>query len=98
LKKTNYVIENQEEGTVTIGGNFTIDGMVMHKDDDFAKCSKCGEMGIYYDLYDSFFCPYCNFWLDSKCPSYLYCQYCSKRPEYPIPNHEINRSEDTSTT
>ncbi|MFN7253482.1 MAG: hypothetical protein ACK4M9_22315 [Anaerobacillus sp.] len=30
-------------------------------------CSNCGTNQIYYDTFDSYFCPKCNYWIEKKC-------------------------------
>lgn len=48
-------------------------------------CSKCKFHLVYYEDYDTYFCPKCNRWSESKCsdPS---CKYCPTRPKSPIRN------------
>jgi len=50
---------------------------------DEEKCTKCGNLRIYSDDYDAYFCAHCNIWLETKC-SDLFCEYCKKRPKNPI--------------
>jgi len=46
-------------------------------------CPKCNFNLVYYDDFDTYFCPKCNSWSESKCsdPS---CKYCTNRPEKPL--------------
>lgn len=46
-------------------------------------CSTCKFNLVYYDNFDTYFCPKCNSWIESKCsdPS---CKYCPNRPEKPL--------------
>ncbi len=71
------IIENEEKGNVQIDGKIIL-GFI-----DEEKCKKCGNPRIYYDDYDSFFCAYCNVWLESKCGD-PFCSYCKNKPKKPI--------------
>ncbi|MBM3133594.1 MAG: hypothetical protein FJZ95_11280 [Chloroflexi bacterium] len=53
--------------------------------DESKPCPNCGHAEVYYDLYDSYFCPACNQWLESKCSDPC-CSYCKQRPERPLFN------------
>lgn len=46
-------------------------------------CSVCKFNLVYYDAFDTYFCPKCNNWTESKCvePN---CKCCSNRPEKPL--------------
>ena len=46
-------------------------------------CSKCKFNLVYYDDFDAWFCPKCNYWIQSKC-SDPDCKYCANRPETPL--------------
>ena len=46
-------------------------------------CSKCDFHLIYYDDFDTYFCPECNSWMESACSDST-CRYCSNRPETPL--------------
>lgn len=48
-------------------------------------CSRCKFTLVYYEEFDSYFCPKCNSWTESNCsdPS---CKYCPNRPQMPLPN------------
>lgn len=48
-------------------------------------CSQCKSNLVYYDKFDTYFCPNCNSWTESKC-SDPQCKYCPSRPEYPLPS------------
>lgn len=43
----------------------------------------CGEIGSYYEEYDSYFCKTGNVWLEPTCSEEL-CKYCNHRPTKPI--------------
>lgn len=70
--------ENEEKGTIIIG-NQEIEGFI----DDSKICLKCSQNQIYYDDYDSFFCPNCNIWLESACSDPT-CEFCRTRPKNPL--------------
>ncbi|SES44419.1 hypothetical protein [Psychrobacillus sp. OK032] len=46
-------------------------------------CPKCKFNFVYYDDFDTYFCPKCNSWIESKC-SDPNCKYCPNRPEKPL--------------
>lgn len=73
--------EDEEQGTVKIGET-VIDGFI----DKENLCEKCGGFSVFYAIYDAYFCPSCNDWLESKCgdPS---CLYCSNRSDKPLPTY-----------
>lgn len=67
-----------------------VDGKVRIDDFEFygqiqqAKyCSTCKFNLVYYDDFDTYFCPRCNRWIESKCSDPT-CNYCSTRPEKPL--------------
>lgn len=60
-------------------GNYELQGFVSDE-----KCTKCGQNKVYYDKYDTLFCPDCNVWLESRC-SDPNCENCSTRPDKPLP-------------
>jgi len=70
--------ELRDKGIVIID-NHRIRGFL---DVDGRKCD-CGTILVYYDKYDTYFCPKCNKWTESKCndPS---CDYCKNRPKMPL--------------
>jgi len=70
--------EDKIKGTVFIGKH-EFEGFI----DDSETCPKCSENRIYYDDYDSFFCPQCNVWLESAC-SEPNCEFCFARPKIPL--------------
>ena len=47
------------------------------------KCPECGNLKFYYELYDAFFCAYCNEWLEN--PSEDWTGKKHKAPEKPLP-------------
>ncbi len=71
------VIENKETGRIIIG-ECEIEGFIDEK-----LCPICSQNKVYYDDYDSFFCPQCNIWFDSKCGD-LTCDFCRNRPDKPF--------------
>lgn len=61
-----------------------IDGFEIYGHVDQGKsCSKCKFHLVYYEKYDSYFCPNCNSWTESKC-SDPDCEYCQHRPIKPL--------------
>jgi hypothetical protein len=83
MDDSEFIVENIDNGTVTIDGVVTIDGQVMDIED--SKCHKCNSEVIYYDDFDSYFCAYCNLWLEKRCGDNN-CRYCNSRPDKPLPN------------
>lgn len=39
----------------------------------------------YSEEYDAYYCETCNKWLEDTCGDDS-CEYCTKRPEYPVTN------------
>ena len=70
--------ENEEKETIIMGDQ-EIKGFL----DDDKYCLECSGTRIYYENYDSFFCPQCNVWLESVC-SDLTCDFCRSRPTKPL--------------
>lgn len=68
------------DGKVIIGG-FEFYGQIQHNN----FCSQCKSNLIYYDKFDTYFCPKCNSWTESKCSDPHY-EYCPNRPKYPLPS------------
>lgn len=64
-------------------GKVMIDDFEFYGEIKQDKCSKCNYNLVYYDDFDSYFCPNCNSWTESKCsdPS---CKYCPIRPDNPL--------------
>ena len=54
------------------------------------KCKKCDSKLEYDNKYDSYYCPVCNEWTESKCNSEG-CWYCSARPGTPL-RHPLRSS------
>ena len=71
------IIETDE--TVVING-YEIEGHIDYE----LVCASCGCERIFHEMYDSFFCPRCNEWLEVTC-EYPDCSYCAKRPKRPLP-------------
>ncbi|MEQ8153273.1 MAG: hypothetical protein ABRQ25_00020 [Clostridiaceae bacterium] len=72
------IIENDDKCNLIINGK-EIDGFIFHE----KKCKKCNNSWIYYEKYDTFFCAYCNEWIEKKCgdPD---CDFCKDRPDTPL--------------
>lgn len=70
----------EKDGQVIIDG-FELYGQI--EQNNF--CSQCKSNLVYYDKFDTYFCPKCNSWTESKC-SDPQCKYCPSRPEYPLPS------------
>lgn len=64
-------------------GKVMIDDFEFYGEIKHDKCSKCNYNLVYYDDFDSYFCPNCNSWTESKCSDPT-CKYCSNRPETPL--------------
>ncbi|MGY3188992.1 hypothetical protein [Lysinibacillus sp. TE18511] len=64
-------------------GKVMIDDFEFYGEIKQEKCSKCKFNLVYYDDFDSYFCPKCNSWIESKCSDPT-CKYCSNRPETPL--------------
>ncbi|KAB2929775.1 MAG: hypothetical protein F9K24_18610 [Leptonema illini] len=71
------MIINETDGKVKIN-DFVLEGFISD-----TTCKQCGKFEIYFDDYDSFFCPYCNAWTEESCQD-PFCKYCSNRPGKPI--------------
>ena len=70
----------EKDGQVIIDG-FELYGQI--EQNNFS--SQCKSNSVYYDKFDTYFCPKCNSWTESKC-SDPHCTYCPSRPEYPLPS------------
>lgn len=70
--------EDKKRGIVILCGKWRIGGQIMEK-----ICEVCGYPIVYFDKYDSEFCPNCNEWLTSGCDD-PECCYCAKRPTTPF--------------
>jgi hypothetical protein len=60
-----------------------IDGFRFEGWIDRQSCATCGEVRVYYLVYDAFFCPACNAWLELRCADPA-CDVCACRPERPL--------------
>jgi hypothetical protein len=67
----------EKNGKVTIGEE-VIEGYLADN-----ACQKCGTKQIYYEKFDTFFCPTCNMWLEKNCPDPK-CEFCKNRPDKPL--------------
>jgi len=45
-------------------------------------CPGCHKKTLYNPDFDSFYCTYCNIWVETVCGQ-TYCDFCSNRPEKP---------------
>lgn len=69
-------------------GKVTIDGFEFYGQIEQGRsCSKCNSNLVYSDDFDTYFCPKCNSWTESKC-SDPNCKYCPNRPEKPLARKE----------
>ena len=68
---------NTGENQVVIDG-FRLEGWI-----DQQTCRTCGHARVYYLVYDAFFCPACNVWLELHCAE-PDCDVCACRPERPL--------------
>jgi hypothetical protein len=71
----------EEKDDYVLIDNFEIDGFI----DEEKFCLICKSNFIYYEDFDTYFCPKCNKWTEKKCgdPD---CDDCTKRPEKPLAN------------
>lgn len=74
---THKIQEDAERGVVVID-EVAIPGHL----DENRRC-QCGSAQVYHDEFDAYFCPDCNLWLEDRCSDKT-CEFCSKRPEYPL--------------
>ena len=73
-----------EKNGMVIINEFEFYGDIQHG----KPCSTCESNFIYYDEFDTYFCPECNCWTESKC-SDPNCFYCPNRPETPLPRKQV---------
>ncbi len=92
LLSTMDLIEN-EDGTIQFKGltleAFAYNEETYNKENLFHKCGFL--LLCSYD-YDADFCAACNVWVTPKCED-PYCNYCSKRPEKPLPDLHATYNE-----
>ena len=70
-------------------GQVTIDGFEFYGEIQQGKhCTKCKSNLVYYDIFDTYFCPKCNSWTESKC-SDPNCRYCPNRPKKPLDRKDV---------
>lgn len=50
------------------------------KQSDIHKCSDCKVKSVRCDLFDAYFCPKCERWLEDKCKDPA-CKFCANRPD-----------------
>ncbi|NHM34038.1 hypothetical protein [Neobacillus terrae] len=70
----------EQKDDLVIIDEFEIEGFI----DKEQCCSVCKFHLVYYEDFDAYFCPNCNYWTESNCGD-LDCDYCSNRPEKPLP-------------
>jgi DNA-directed RNA polymerase subunit RPC12/RpoP len=63
--------------------------------DDTTKCNLCQSTVLYHETFDTYFCAYCNTWLEKKCGD-INCVYCQNRPDTPLPNENERNQSQTS--
>ena len=67
-----------------VDGKVIIDGFEFYGQIESNQfCSQCQSNLVYYDDFDTYFCPKCNSWTESKC-SDPHCKYCANRSEQPL--------------
>ena len=71
------VTSNPEDNLVVIDG-FRVEGWI-----DQRRCPTCQEARVYYLVYDAYFCPACNAWLELCCAD-SECDVCACRPARPL--------------
>lgn len=54
-------------------------------------CTVCGSMPVRNPVYDAYFCPQCNIWLEAICDD-KHCMYCLNRPNKPIKEEDVDTS------
>ena len=52
------------------------------RQDTFKPCHRCNTKLKYSEVYDSFYCPTCEYWTERIC-SDRECSYCKDKPKYP---------------
>src|ERR1035438_4897102 len=57
-------------------------------------CPTCNTKAVYASRFDSFICPKCDSWLESKCAEG--CEYCTNRPD--LPSHFYLKKPKTLST
>lgn len=70
------IFESEEDGRIAING-VTIYGC---KDDEI--CKSCGKKRYYSLEYDTYYCPFCDIWLEEACDD-PECRFCASRPNKP---------------
>ena len=83
-----FIQKSEEAGYLLIDNCIKLDADIY---EEGKKCSKCNSSTIYHATFDALFCAFCNIWLEKKC-SDLYCDYCSTRPERPLPSEQERRN------
>ncbi|MCQ6282567.1 hypothetical protein [Bacillus sp. EB600] len=71
----------EKKDDLVIIDEFEIEGFI----DKEQYCSICKFTLVYYEDFDAYFCPNCNYWTESNCGDPR-CDYCSNRPEKPLPD------------
>lgn len=60
-----------------------VDIVSLNASDTEKACNICCHPCVRNDIYDAWFCPICNIWLEQKCGD-SDCEYCKERPERPL--------------
>lgn len=71
----------KKERKIILDNKWIIGGVVLD-----TRCYECKNNLLYFDKYDSDFCPECNIWVSPTCEDDN-CPYCKKRPQTPL--HEF---------
>ncbi len=79
-----YIFENKEDGYIEIKGR-SIDGFK-----DSNVCNLCEKERYYSRVYDTYYCPSCDEWLEKTCGDGE-CEFCNSRPKKPSDLWEINK-------
>jgi hypothetical protein len=72
------IIFYDEQNGVVIIDEFRVPGFI-----DDQLCLSCTHRLIYHEDYDSYFCPECNAWTESRCGDPK-CVFCVNRPDKPL--------------
>jgi hypothetical protein len=80
VKNNGGLMKIEEKDDLVIIDGFEIEGFI----DKSQHCSICNFNLVYYEDFDAYFCPHCNYWTESQC-SDPNCHYCPNRPEKPLP-------------
>ncbi|WP_156289512.1 hypothetical protein [Oceanobacillus salinisoli] len=78
-------VKKSEDGARVMIGEHKIDGIIREY-----TCKNCESKIVFFEIYDSEFCPQCNEWTESTCndPD---CFHCVNRPKKPLDNIELTK-------